>query len=393
MSKSYVILGAGIAGISAAEAIRSKDPDGTITVLSKDPHYPYYRPQLTKSLNKADLSADQILVHPENWYSERRIDLKSNTDIRAISPSAHNVTLGDGTEVHYDKCIYALGSTCFVPPIPGHDLKHVKTIRTIEDVKAIQDIMQDHETAVLIGGGVLGLEAAWGLLQCHKRVTVLEAAPRLMPRQLDEEASALVSRLSEAKGLELHTGVKITEIKETDTGMTVMTETGSYDADLVLVSAGVRANVQLAKDAGVTVERAIVINAKAETNIEDLYACGDCAQYQGINYALWSQAIAEGTTAGINAAGGNEEYHGIDGALTFFGLGMTLFAAGDQGSDPNVHYDTIESGNSDQNTYRIGYVKEGALCGVILINDLAHMKELNNAVQQHASAESVQTLI
>ena len=270
---TYVILGGGAAAVSAAEAVREHDHTGRIVMISGDSHLPYNRPMLTKAL-MADFSNKQIAIHPAAWYGEHSIDLILGAEIAKLDTAARKCILKDGREYAYDKCIYALGASCFIPPIEGsRDDDKVRTIRTLDDVALIQSLIREKQKVVLIGGGVLGLEAAWELSKGGKDVTVLEAMNRLMPRQLDEKASAMVAAIAEARGLHMHTGVKITKIEADGDQRIVHTETGDYPCDLVIVSAGVRANVALAKDAGIVCDRSVVVNAKMETSVPDVYAC------------------------------------------------------------------------------------------------------------------------
>lgn len=391
-NRIYAILGGGAAAVSAAEAIRQRDKTGNIVMFSKESELPYNRPMLTKAL-LADFSSQQIAMHPQSWFEENKIQFVKQALIEKLDTGSRTITLKDGRTFSYDKCIYALGASCFIPPIEGAKDERVKTIRTLSDVAAIQELIHDKKRAVLIGGGVLGLEAAWELSKAGKDVTVLEAMDRLMPRQLDAQASQMVKETAEKHGLHMMTGVKITSITAEGDERTVHTETGDYPCDLVIVSAGVRANVALAKDAGMECDRAVVVNAKMETSAANVYACGDCAQYNGINYALWSQALEEGRVAGANAAGDALEYEPEAPALTFFGLDTPLFASGDLGGKPDQQYKTLEIKDGSRGTYRKAYFLNSRLCGVVLVGDISKMRELGTSVKEHASFADTAALL
>lgn len=160
-------------------------------------------------------------------------------------------------------------------------------------------------------------------------------------------------------------------------------------ADMVVVSCGVRANTAVAKEAGLEVDRSVVVNARMETSAEDIYACGDCAQYQGINYGLWSQAVEQGKTAGANAAGDNLEYETVSAALNFHGMGTALFAAGDNGKNPNLIYKTVEFKDMGKKQYQKFYFLNNRLCGVILIGDVSRLAEMTEALERHATYQEV----
>ena len=253
---------------------------------------------------------------------------------------------------------------------------------------ALQELAEriDQADAVVIGGGVLGLEAAWELKKARCKVTVLELAPRLMGRQLDEGAGEMIKAVSEAQGITIHTGVQIEAIEGDGHVTGVRLGNGRvFPAQLVIVSCGVRANVAVAKAAGIETDRAVVVNSRMETSAADVYACGDCAQYQGINYAIWPQAVEEGKTAGANAAGETLEYTGVPAALTFHGMNTALFAIGDNGSNPDLVYRTVEFKDMARKQYEKYYFRNNRLCGAILIGDVSRMGEMTEAVEKRAS--------
>ncbi|NCB32809.1 MAG: NAD(P)/FAD-dependent oxidoreductase [Erysipelotrichia bacterium] len=387
--KKILIIGSGAAGIAAAEAARERDTDCSVTVISQETELPYNRPMLTKNLCDSAIEAAKIAIHPANWYQDHRINLIQGKKITALLPDKSAVADSEGTQYEYDSLILALGASCFVPPIAGSDSAGVHTIRKIADVKLIQEQIAGKSNAAVIGGGVLGLEAAASLSKAGLKVTVLEAMPRLMPRQLDEEAAENLMQIAAEKGVLILTGQKITTIEPGR----VITETGTYSADTVIISAGVRANIQLAKEAGIVCDRAIVINDKAETNLPHIYACGDCAQLNGVNYALWSQALAEGTAAGNNAAGGEESFRLGSPSLTFFGLGTTLCAAGDNSSNPDAEYTSIDANDNTGRAFRRITGKDDHICGFEMIGTLKGMKELQEALGKHVMISEAEQLL
>ncbi len=380
----YVILGNGAAGFQAASAIRERDKTASIVMISNEPYRSYNRPMLTKSI-MADLEEGQIEIQNAAWYEEQNIQLILNEEVTAIRPEEKQVELGNGMKFAYTKLIYALGSECFIPPIQGSDKEGVVAIRRLADTKKIAQMLPQVKNVVVIGGGVLGLEAAWEMKKAGCQVTVLEAAPSLMGRQLDEAASDMLQLIGEGQGIQIHTAVKITEI-EGDASVTgVKLESGEvFKADLVIVSAGVRANVGVAKEAGISIDRAVVVDEKMQTNIEGIYACGDCAQFDGVNYAIWPEAVEQGKVAGANATGDDAVYTPVPAALSFHGMNTALFAAGDAGKNPNLMYKTIEFKDMGKKQYQKLYFLNNRLCGVILIGDVSRMAELSEALKNHA---------
>lgn len=385
----YIILGNGAAGHYAAEAIRKRDRTGTITMISNEPYRTYNRPMLTKSI-MAGLNEEQIAVEDASWYEENHIYQILGHEVVKIDPEAKEVHLDDGSKYHYTKLIYALGSECFIPPIKGADKDGVIAIRRLSDTKKVAEKLKETKHAVVIGGGVLGLEAAWELKKSRCEVTVLELAPVLMGRQLDKTAGEMLKKISEGQGIQIHTGVQIEAIEGGEKAEGARLADGTViPAELVIVSCGVRANTALAKEAGIETDRAVIVNEKMETNIPDIYACGDCAQYEGINYAIWPQAVEEGKTAGAQAAGDDNTYSTVPAALSFHGMNTALFAAGDNGQNPDLIYKTVEYKDEGKKQYQKYYFLNNRLCGVILIGDTSRMAEMTEALEHHRQYKEI----
>ena len=382
--RKYLILGGGIAGLEAARAIRERDKTGEITIISEEDHLPYNRPMLTKAL-LADFSDDQMAVEQWPWFGENSICFIKNCKVESINPTAKKVVAG-GETFDYDKLIYALGAYCFVPPFKGHDLDKVVSIRTIEDAAKVKEMVPNIKTAAVIGGGVLGLEAAWALRKAKIEVTVIEGAPALMARQLNPSASAMIKTLAEDCGVKVYTAANTSEINEEGV---LLADGTLVPAELVIVSTGVRGNLSVAQGAGLTIGRSIVVNDHMETNIPDIYAAGDCAEYNGINYALWSQSVEQGKTAGANATGDDAVYETVDGALSFNGMNTSLFAIGDNGSDPSKLYKTVETTDMRRRQYEKYTFDKNRLVGVILIGDTSRLAELTTKVKDHAKFSDV----
>ena len=376
---TYVILGNGCAGVSAAQAIRERDKTGRILLISNEGPA-YQRPMLTKAM-LSGLTADQMALHPAGWYEAQNIVQILERQVVAVDAQAKQVELDGGFKLPYTKLIFALGSESFIPPIPGHDKQGVVAIRRLGDVEKVQAMGASLKKAVVIGGGVLGLEAAWELRKAGVQVTVLELAPKLMGRQLDDQAAAVLLDACAKSEVRVETGVQIQAIQggESVTGV----ELGSGEvipADLVILSTGVRANTAVAQAAGVEVDRAIVVNQRMETNLPGVYACGDCAQYQGVNYALWPEAQEQGKTAGACATGELTQYQPIRPILNFHGMNTEVFSMGDPGKTPGVEYKTLEI-RDGENLQRL-YFTGNRLCGVILVGDLSQMADLMAAVEE-----------
>lgn len=377
----FVILGNGAAGTSAAEAIRERNETCSIYMVSNEPVNGYNRPMLTKSLSSLG-DADEISMHDATWYKDNRIETILDTQVVSIDTTEKIVRLSGEKQLKFDKCIYALGAECFIPPFAGVDKPQVIAVRRFADVKKIQSLTPDVKNVVVIGGGVLGLEAAWELSK-SANVTVLEVADKLMVRQLDDTAGNMIADILQRENIQFRINAKITEITGEGSVTGVCLDDGTlYPADLVIISCGVRANTAVAKAAGIDIDRAVVVNDKMETSVKDIYACGDCAEFRGINYAIWPQAINMGSKAGANAAGETASYEPEPAALTFEGMNTALFAAGDNGKTEGRKYKTVEFKDEEKLTYEKYYFTQDRLAGVILIGDTTKMVELTEALKE-----------
>ena len=385
----YVILGNGTAGFNAAKAIRERDKTGAVIMISNEPYPAYNRPMLTKSI-VAGLTPEQIAIEKPDWYEENKVYQMLGKQIQSINMEDKEAILDSGEKVHFTRLIYALGSECFIPPIKGSDLEEVVAIRRLSDVEKVEKLMETASKAVVIGGGVLGLEAAWELKKAGLEVQVLEVAPVLMGRQLDTEAAEILKENARKNGVEIHTGVSVEAIEGEEHVTGVRLSDGTvFPAQIVIVSAGVRANTKLAQDIGLDVGRAVKVNGRMETGIPGVYACGDCAEYDGANYAIWPEAADQGRIAGANAAGEELKYEPVLAALTFHGMNTALFAAGDNGKNPELLYKTVEFKDMGKGQYRKYYFLNNRLSGVILMGDLSEMAKMTEALQKHAPYKEV----
>lgn len=388
-ANDYLILGNGAAGFNAAKAIRERDATGRITMVSEEPYPSYNRPMLTKSL-VAGLEPEQIAMVDAPWYEENQVRQMLGKRVESVDTDARQALLDDGTKLRFTKLIYALGSECFIPPMEGSGLPEVAAIRRLSDVRRVEALMKSTEKAVVIGGGVLGLEAAWELKKAGLEVTVLEMAPSLMGRQMDESSGEQLKIIASKAGVVIRTGVNVEAIEGDGHVSGVRLKTGEVvAAGMVIVSAGIRANIELAKKMGLETKKGVVVNERMETSVSGIYACGDCAQYHDGNYGIWPEAVEQGKTAGANAAGDSLEYTPVPAALTFHGMNTALFAAGDNGRNPNLYYKTVEFRDMGKEQYRKYYFLNNRISGVILMGDLSRMAAMTEAMENHVTYQEV----
>lgn len=380
--RTYLCVGGGIASLSAAEAIRRRDKTGTIIMISKERSLPVNRPMLTKNMVVAARVADSIAVKDPGWFDENRVELKLDTSVVSIDPVRRTAVLDNGEELTYDRLIYAAGAECFVPPIKGSDKKGVFTIRHLSDVTEMWEMLPKAKKAVVIGAGALGLEAAAELKKMRLDVTVLESAPRLMMRLIDEETSDALIKAAADYGIAIHTGVNIAEITGEGKAEGVKLDDGRiFAADIVVVSCGVRANVEAAKTAGVECARAVVVNKYMETNTPGIFAAGDCAEIDGINYQLWAEATEQGRVAGANAAGDRTGFVSVPLGASFEGMNTAMYALGDVGKQ-DIEYKTVVYRDEIENSFRKYWFANGKLTGGILFGNTEKVPVLNEAIEK-----------
>ena len=389
--EKFVIIGGGPAAKSAAEAIRERNRTAMITIVTKESYLPYNRPMLTKAIVK-DHGYNGLAIEGEEWYTKNNIFFMADTEVTKVDPEAGmvKVTLQDGSRgaVVYDKLIYALGAYCFVPPIKGSDLDHVVSVRSIADTERVRKIIEERkaEKAVCIGGGVMGLEGAWGLKAGGLDVTVLETAPGLLPRQLDDPASGMLERICNEKGVHIVTGAKIKEITE---DAVILEDGSSYEAQLVIMSTGMRPYTKVAEDSGITVDKWVVADTRMRTNIGNVYACGDCCVINGQPQAFWAQAVETGRIAGANAAGEELEYEKIGSSMVIDAFDTGIFALGTNGKDPDKEFRAVEKRSEDGKNYEKYYFLDDRLEGVILIGDISKMGDLTQKIAEKAGYQEM----
>lgn len=392
--ETFLILGAGIAGVQAAAAIRKRNRSCRIILAERENCLPYCRPMLTKAPLKGFMH-ERHLIHDNSWYEQQRIELRLDCRVMAIDAEAKTAKLEPGGVLHYDKCIYALGADCFVPPIPGSNKERVVSIRSLADIEKIRRMGLTAKRAVIIGGGVIGVECAWELKKAGIDVTLIEMANTLMERLLDGQNAERLEKALKGAGIMLITAARITGIEGGRCATAVVLEGGElFPADFVVLSAGIRANVRLAQLAGIETERSILVNEHMETGIESVYACGDCAQYIGYNSGTWAESKTQGDVAGANAAGDAVVWKPIPAPLMLHLGSICLFAVGDVGKNPKLNYivyNTAELSVQDEilinrrpggnNCFETYYISGNQLTGAILMGDLTKMRLVRECLE------------
>lgn len=391
----YVIIGSGVAGITAALEL-SRRQAGPVDVYTDEPHTYYYRPQLSHFM-AGEISLDELLKRSPEWYAQKGIQLHLNTPVRQLDPDRKQLFLADGTPVAYDRLLIAAGSLPLVPRMEGATKAGVFTWRTLSDALAIKERAARSRQAVVIGGGLLGLEAAHGLHKAGLDVTVLEFFPRLLPRQLDQDGATVLQQLIERLGLRVAVGAETQELLGDEEVTGVRLKDGrEFPAQLVVVAAGVRCNVALAAGTALAVERGVVVDEHMATNLPDIYAAGDIASFQGRTWAIAPVAQAQGRIAAANMAGEPLVYQAAPPSTTLKIVGLDLTSVGMTQPEPE-EAGYVETRQTDiaAGRYKKLVLKEGRLVGAIVIGDKVLAKKLEGMVEEKTplTVEEVQLVI
>ncbi|TDL74626.1 NAD(P)/FAD-dependent oxidoreductase [Rhodococcus qingshengii] len=382
--KRLVLVGNGMAGVRCIEEILKLDPLGfEITIFGSEPHVNYNR-ILLSSILQGGTSFGDITVHDREWYGRHHINLYTGETVIEIDKHIQVIKTDQHRIVSYDYLIIATGSVPFSLPIPGADKQGVVTFRTIEDCQKMIEISKKNKKAVVIGGGVLGLEAAKGLLNLGMNVSVVHIGSYLMERQLDETAARMLQEELESQGMKFLFQKETKEIVGDIGAKGVTFKDGTeVEANLVVMAAGVRPNVHLAKKTGIETNRAILVNDYMETSIPNIYAVGECVEHRAMVYGLVQPLYEQGKTLAKRIC--NKEGQGYEGSVLSTQLkisGIDLFSVGvihdNESSNQSIKiYDEV------QGVYKKVVFQDHRIIGAVLFGDTKERTKLLDMILKH----------
>ncbi|WP_417318587.1 nitrite reductase large subunit NirB [Emcibacter sp.] len=370
MKKKLVIIGNGMAGMRALEELLKLAPeDYDVTVFGAEPHVNYNRIMLSPVL-AGEQKFEDIVINDKAWYEENDISLYSGEKIVEIHRSNKTVVSDRDRITPYDVLWLATGSDPFIIPVPGKDLNGVITFRDMKDVEDMLEASGKYKNAVVIGGGLLGLEAAYGLKRNGMDVTVVHLAETLMERQLDEASGFLLKNELESRDIRILTGANTQELVGEDRVRAVRLADGTeIPADLVVMAVGIRPNFSLAEKAGLDCKRGVVVNDHLQTSDPDIYAVGECVEHRGQTYGLVAPLYEMGRAMAGFMAGQGKSYKGSVTSTKLKVTGVDLFSAGDFNGGPEC--EDIVFRDAYRGIYKRLVLKDDRIIGVVMYGDTA----------------------
>lgn len=387
--QKLVVIGNGMAAGRLLEELLARAPDAyDITLFGAEPRVNYDRIMLSPVLS-GEKKFDDIIVHSDDWYSQNRIDLRKSEPIVAIDSTAREVQTAAGIKVPYDKLIIATGSRPILIPVPGAELPGVVTFRDLDDVDAMLEAARKGGNAVVIGGGLLGLEAAAGLAAKGMKTSVVHLMPILMERQLDPNAAYLLRKAIEKRGIDIHTESNTSAILGTDKVSAVRLDDGrELPADLVVMAVGIRPNTALAKDAGLEVNRGIVVDDHMQTSDPHIFAVGECVEHRSMCYGLVAPLYEMAKSLAAKLAG--EATQGYAGSVLSTKLkvtGVDLFSAGDFSEGDEK--DDIVLRDPSRGVYKRVVLRDNRIVGAVLYGDTADGSRYFDLLKKSADISSM----
>lgn len=399
-----VIIGNGVAGTFTAQHIRAMDKEAEITLISKE-LYPYYSRIKLPELISEQLKVQDLIVFKEEWYNQKNITSLLNVNVKKINPKEKNLTIYEQDSLlSYDKLIIATGSTPNIPSIKNAKNlvgKGVFTLRNIDDALEIQKYVKDKAVnkAIIIGGGLLGLELAKQIKNCNLDTTVVEFFPRLLPRQLDVDCGGMLKGVIEDLGIKVELNAATEEIVGNGSVKKIKIKDGrELDADMVLIQAGITPTIDLAVDAKLATNRGIIVNHYLETNIEDIYAVGDCIEYKS---QIWGIIPACMEQAKVLAASilnkKTEQYDGTvpKNTLKIMGIDLTSIGIFDPEDKDMVGagWQILKSVDEKGNCYKKIILKDNKIKGAILFGDKKPVPYVSKNIESEINEKELRKAI
>ena len=399
-----VIIGNNISGTFTAQNIRSLNDDAEIEVYTQE-KYPYYTRVKLPELISEKVTIDDLIVFKEDWYKNKRINLHLNTKVVKIDSNTKSIHVeGEKSSIVYDKLILALGSTPNIPPIKNAaEMKQKKqgifTLRSIADALEIKEYIgqKNVNKAIVIGGGLLGLELANQINECNLDTTVVEFFPRLLPRQLDEECGLMLKEEIENRGIKVVLDAATDGILGDGEVSGIKLKGGQeLSADMVLIQAGINPTIDLAKDAGIQTNRGIIVNEFLETSEKDIYGVGDCIEYKNQIWGIIPACMEQSKIVAASALGLKKvDYKGTTpkNTLKIVGLDLTSIGIIDTNKEEVGAWDILKKADKKDCCYQKIVLKGNTLKGAILFGENKAQSYIYNKMEEDVDREELKKLL
>jgi len=378
--KRVLIIGNGVSGINVANNLRKSDKGIEIEIFTDESYHYYPRPKLIDLL--ADkITLEEIFFYGENWYRENNINVNLRSPVNEILPDEKMIVLADGKTFTYDVLVLANGAKPSLPPIDGVDKSGVFSIRWLDDVLNLKERVKKSGEVVVIGGGLLGLEIASAIQYSGVKVKVIEILQWLLPRQLDEIGGNLLKKILEARGLEIYVNSATEKIIGNGEASGVITKDGrEFRCNTIVVSAGIKSNVELAKNCGLNTNRGVIVDNYLKTSRDNIYALGDVAEWEGRIYGIIPPALDQAKVVASNILGEMVEYKGTVPSNILKVAGIDLFSIGI--IDKTEGYEVISSLDEDRGIYKKFVIDNGKIVGAILLGDRRNAVYIERVVKE-----------
>ncbi|MDC8452721.1 MAG: NAD(P)/FAD-dependent oxidoreductase [Candidatus Nitrosotalea sp.] len=382
-NSDYVIIGGGLAGSHAAQAIRENDPDGSILLVSNENHLPYDRVPLSKNYLMGKMKSEVLYVKQPNFYADQKIELLVGSKATKLDPENHDVYIGNDIKIKYKKLLLATGGQARRLSIPGSDLKGVFYLRTIDDADEIIKVMQESKNVVIIGGGFIGCELASSFTKKNISSTIIELGPKILGRVFDQDTARWLDDYFARKGVKIMTNTTPTEIvgKKGKTSGVKLQSGQIIPADFLVIGIGIIPSTDLAKDAGLEVDNGIVVNQYLQTSNPDIYAASDVARFYSPVFRRYMRlehydlAVKQGRLAGENMTGKSKQFEELPYFFSFM-FDVRIEAYGDMSKYNNV----VTKGNPIENGgFTKFYLDDGVINAVMMVTrkeNVEYIKQL-----------------
>jgi len=379
-----IVIGNGISGIISSKTLRELDQDVEIDVFAKEKYHYYPRPNLIDFLAER-IPFERLFAFPEDWYTNQNIRIHLSKPVKKILPESQEIELDQGQKEKYDRLIVANGSISFVPPFQGTEKEGIFTLWNLDDAYRMLKYLSDHPNVVVIGGGLLGLEIARALNTRGAQVGVVEFFDRLLPRQLDKQGASILQHHIERMGIKVRVGTVTEEFlgQEEVRGLRFKGG-GEWEADMALIAAGARPNLSMAQEAGLEVDRGLIVNDYLQTSDPLIYGVGDTVQHKGRVYGIIPASFGQARSAAHNIFGQEKKYAGTIPSNTLKVMGVHLTSIGLVNPEEG-EFEELRKEIREEGIYKKIVLKDGIIVGAIWMGTKEGVSDILRVITKKAN--------